>query len=185
MVIIETELAGVLIVEPRRYTDTRGYFCELFRADQYREALNSCEFVQDNMSRSQRSVVRGLHLQFPNPQGKLVFATAGWIRDVAVDVRCGSPTFGKHVVVELSENNGRQLWIPRGFAHGFSVLSDVADVVYKCDGYYNPVSEQGINWSDPALGIDWGVDPAELSPRDASAPYLADVSRLPNWERIL
>ena len=163
MNVIETALPGKrLILEPRRFADTRGFFVELFRADRYREVVNAAEFVQDNLSRSRRSVVRGLHLQNPNAQGKLVATLTGRIRDVAVDVRRGSPTFGRHVAVDLSEDSGRQLWIPRGFAHGFSVLSERADVVYKCDAYYDSAAELTINWSDPAIGIDWGVEGAEL-----------------------
>jgi dTDP-4-dehydrorhamnose 3,5-epimerase len=184
MKIIETALPGVLVLEPRRFSDQRGFFSELFRADRCRSVLNSQEFVQDNLSCSRRNVVRGLHLQNPEAQGKLVTAITGRIRDVAVDVRQGSPTFGVHVAVEISEDNGRQLWIPRGFAHGFSVLSDFAHVFYKCDAYYDPAAELTINWSDPEIGIDWGVEQPELSARDAAAPRLSETKRLPHYKAV-
>jgi dTDP-4-dehydrorhamnose 3,5-epimerase len=127
-------------------------------------------------------VVRGLHLQNPNSQGKLVTAIHGRILDVAVDVRVGSPFFGKSASVELSDENGRELWIPRGFAHGFSVLSDQADVFYKCDAYYDPQAEITINYADPALGIDWRVDNPVVSPKDSTARLLADIAGLPVYE---
>lgn len=182
MNVTQTNLVGVLLLKPRRYGDARGFFSEFFRADRYCVALNALGFVQDNLSRSRRDVVRGLHLQNPNPQGKLVSVLTGQIRDVAVDVRRGSPTFGRHVAVELSEDNGHQLWIPRGFAHGFSVLSDRADVLYKCDAYYDPAAELTINWNDPEIGINWGVQHPQLSDKDASAPYLLQMEKLPVYE---
>jgi dTDP-4-dehydrorhamnose 3,5-epimerase len=179
--ISETALAGVLIIGTQRMHDDRGYLFELFRAQTYEAELNARPFVQDNMLRSRQGVVRGLHLQHPNAQGKLVTAIRGCIVDVAVDVRRGSPTFAKSVAVELSDKNGRQLWIPRGFAHGFSVLSEDADVVYKSDDYYDARTQIAINCLDPALGIDWRVTKPIVSPRDAAAPRLADISDLPTY----
>jgi dTDP-4-dehydrorhamnose 3,5-epimerase len=128
--------------------------------------------------------LRGLHLQNPNTQGKLVSVMRGRVRDVAVDIRVGSPTFGRHVAVELSEDNRRQFWVPRGFAHGFVVLSDSADFFYKCDALYSPRDELVVRWNDPAIGIDWGLDNPKLSERDASAPLLSDVEGLPRYGEI-
>jgi dTDP-4-dehydrorhamnose 3,5-epimerase len=179
MRVIETSLPGVWILESQRFADDRGFFAELFRVDRYAAAKINGPFVQDNMSRSRRGVVRGLHLQNPNPQGKLVSALVGHVLDVAVDVRVGSPFFGHTVSVELSEDNGRQLWVPEGFAHGFSVLSERADVIYKCTAYYDPGSELTINWADPALNIDWKVETPVVSSKDATAPKLADIVGLP------
>jgi dTDP-4-dehydrorhamnose 3,5-epimerase len=140
--------------------------------------------VQDNLSRSARGVLRGLHLQNPGAQGKLVTVLKGRVRDVAVDVRRGSPTFGKHVSVELSEENRRQFWVPRGFAHGFVVLSDSADLFYKCDEFYSPSDEIVVRWNDPAIGIAWGVDSPSLSARDAVAPLLAEARMLPAYGKV-
>jgi dTDP-4-dehydrorhamnose 3,5-epimerase len=136
-------------------------------------------FVQDNLSRSARGVLRGLHLQNPKAQGKLVAVLRGAVRDVAVDVRVGSPTFGQHVAVELTEENRRQFWVPRGFAHGFVVLSETADFFYKCDELYSPADEIVVRWDDPELAIDWAVSSPTLSPRDAAAPSLAAANGLP------
>ena len=136
------------------------------------------------MSRSSYGVLRGLHLQNPSSQGKLVSVLRGMVLDVAVDVRVGSPYFGRHVAVELSEDNRRQLWVPRGFAHGFVVLSDTADFFYKCDDYYSPKDELVVRWNDPALGIEWGFPIPSLSSRDADAPFLADLSNLPRYGQI-
>ena len=141
-------------------------------------------FVQDNMSRSTYGVLRGLHLQNPSPQGKLVSVMRGSVLDVAVDVRVGSPNFGRHVAVELSEESRRQLWVPRGFAHGFVVLSETADCFYKCDDLYSPKDELVVRWDDAAIGIDWGLANPSLSPRDAAAPLLADVKNLPIYGQI-
>ena len=179
MQLIPTEIPEVLIIEPKRFGDSRGFFAETFRADRYAEAGLRHAFVQDNWSRSTRGVLRGLHLQNPNPQGKLVSVITGLVLDVAVDVRVGSPTFGRHVAVELSEDNGRQLFVPRGFAHGFIVLSDTVNFVYKCDNYYSPTDEIVVRWSDPALGIDWRLAEPTVSPRDAAAPLLGDIKNLP------
>ena len=181
MQVTETEIPGVLIITPRRFGDARGFFSETFRADAYAAAGMPHPFVQDNWSRSRRGVLRGLHLQNPKAQGKLVGVTKGHVLDVAVDVRVGSPTFGKHVAVELSEENGRQFFLPRGCAHGFAVLSEVADFLYKCDEYYSQPDEITVRWNDPAIGIDWRVANPTISERDAAAPLLADISRLPRF----
>jgi len=179
---IETALPGVLIFEPRRFGDARGFFMETFQVERYAAAGITRPFVQDNLSRSSRGVLRGLHLQHPNPQAKLVCALRGAVLDVAVDVRIGSPTFGKSVAVELSEENGRQLFVPRGFAHGFAVLSESADFFYKCDNLYSPKDEIVVRWSDPALGIDWRIDNPSVSVRDAAALPLAAIDSLPHYE---
>lgn len=182
MQVIQTKLPGVLIIEPKRFGDSRGFFLETFRADRYAELGFSHPFVQDNWSRSARGVLRGLHLQHPNPQSKLLTVVAGHILDVAVDVRVGSPTYGRHVAVELSEDNGRQFLVPRGFAHGFLVLSDRVDLLYKCDNYYSPPDEITIRWNDPAIGIPWPISEPTLSGRDGSAPLLADIKGLPQFD---
>jgi len=183
MNVIQTEIPGVLIIEPKVFGDQRGFFVECFRNDRYAEHGIPGPFVQDNLSRSSRGVVRGLHLQNPKMQGKLVSVVCGNVRDVAVDVRRGSPTFGRYVAVELSEENRRQLWVPRGFAHGFAVLSEMADVFYKCDEFYSPSDEIVLRWNDPAIGISWGISSPTLSARDAAAPLLADIELLPSYGR--
>ncbi|CAL80613.1 dTDP-4,deoxyrhamnose 3,5 epimerase [Bradyrhizobium sp. ORS 278] len=184
MNVIKTDLPEVIILEPKLFGDHRGFFLETFQAARYRELGINGPFVQDNMSRSSYGVLRGLHLQNPNTQGKLVSAMRGRVLDVAVDVRVGSPNFGKHVAVELSEENRRQLWVPRGFAHGFVVLSESADFFYKCDDYYSPKDEMSVRWNDPAIGIDWGVPEPKLSPKDAEAPLLAEARNLPVYGQI-
>jgi len=178
----KTEIPGVLIIEPKVFGDQRGFFLETFRTDRYAAHGIARGFVQDNLSRSNRGVLRGLHLQSPRSQGKLVSAFHGRVLDVAVDVRVGSPTFGRHVAVELG--NLRQLWVPRGFAHGFLVLSETADFFYRCDELYSPADELIIRWDDPAIGINWGIDVPTLSPRDANAPLLKDVERLPKYGEV-
>ena len=182
MQVIETTLPGVLIVEPKRFGDSRGFFVETFQLERYKSAGIGRPFVQDNLSRSTYGVLRGLHFQNPNAQSKLVCALRGRVLDVAVDVRVGSPTFGKHVAVELSEENGRQLFVPRGFAHGFAVLSETADFFYKCDNIYSPSDEMVLRWDDPELGIDWQLSAPKLSARDAAAPRLAALDQLPRYE---
>lgn len=177
----ETALPGVFVVEPRRFGDARGFFMETFQAERYAAAGITRPFVQDNLSRSSLGVLRGLHLQHPNPQAKLVSVLRGRVLDVAVDVRVGSPMFGKHVAVELSEENGRQLYVPRGFAHGFVVLSETADFFYKCDNVYSPPDEITVQWCDPALGIDWQTPDPKVSARDAAAPVLSNIDRLPRF----
>ena len=181
MQIVKTELAGVVVIEPKTFGDQRGFFLESYQLDRYVAAGISLPFVQDNLSRSSRGVVRGLHLQNPNAQGKLVTVIRGEVLDVAVDVRLGSPTFGRHVAVELSDQNHRQLWIPRGFAHGFAVLSETADFFYKCDAPYRPETEITIRWDDPQLAIDWRTKAPQLSARDQKAPPLAEVDGLPHF----
>ena len=181
MIVTQAEIPDLLIIEPKLSGDQRGFFLETFQTERYQSCGVRGPFIQDNLSRSGRGVLRGLHLQNPNTQGKLVSVMRGRIRDVAVDVRVGSPTFGRHFVVELSEDNRRQFWVPRGFAHGFAVLSESADFFYKCDAPYSPADELVIRWNDPAIAIDWGIDNPKLSERDASAPLLSQVERLPRF----
>jgi dTDP-4-dehydrorhamnose 3,5-epimerase len=169
-----TAIPGVLVIEPRSFEDARGAFVETWRLERYREAVTPLPFVQDNVSVSRRGVVRGLHFQHPHGQGKLVGVLAGAAWDVAVDVRCGSPTFGGWVAEELTEANRRQLWIPAGFAHGFQALSDGVVFHYKCTDTYHPECERTVLWSDPALAIPWPISAAVVAPKDAAAPSLAD-----------
>jgi dTDP-4-dehydrorhamnose 3,5-epimerase len=176
---IRTQIPEVFIFEPKVFGDSRGYFFESYQIDRYAAHGITGPFVQDNISRSARGVLRGLHLQNPRSQGKLVTALQGAILDVAVDVRLGSPTFGRHVAAELSEDNRSQLWIPRGFAHGYLVLSESADFFYKCDEFYSPADEITLRWDDPNFGIKWGIEYPTLSARDAAAPLLAEVKGLP------
>ncbi len=177
MKVIKTEIEGVVIIEPRIFEDERGYFFESFSQREFDEAVMPIRFVQDNESRSRYGVIRGLHFQRPPfSQSKLVRCVRGAVLDVAVDLRSGSPTYGKHVAVELSAENHRQLFIPRGFAHGYSVLSDEALFQYKCDNFYTASSEGGIQLHDKRLAIDWRI-PAEqaiLSAKDKGYPLLQD-----------
>jgi len=176
MKVIETDLSGVFIIEPRVFRDTRGFFVETWHEERYAEAgLESLRFVQDNHSRSQRGVLRGLHYQTRHAQGKLLRVARGEVFDVAVDVRAGSPTFGRWAGTILSDENHRQMYIPPGFAHGFCVLSDEADFCYKCTDYYYPQGEAGVLYSDPEIGIDWPIDTRVLSDKDRGLPRLADV----------
>jgi dTDP-4-dehydrorhamnose 3,5-epimerase len=185
MSIIETEIPGVLIIEPKIFGDNRGFFTEIYQARRYGESGIQARFVQDNLSRSARGVLRGLHIQNPNPQGKLVTVLRGAVLDVAVDVRVGSPTFGRHVKVELNENNRRQLWVPRGFAHGFVVLSESADFFYKCDDFYSPADELVLKWNDPALRIEWGQEAPQVSQRDQEGRALsALLGSLPRYGAV-
>ncbi len=181
MNVIETELPGVVIVEPRVFRDDRGYFLETWNGARYASAGLPDRFVQDNLSFSTRGVLRGLHYQHPHGQGKLVSVVRGEVFDVAVDVRLGSPSFGKWVGVTLSAETGRELYIPPGFAHGFVVRGDSALFSYKCTEYYQPESEASLAWDDPDLAIAWPEDAPRLSPKDAAAPRLRDVptDRLP------
>lgn len=177
MEVIRTEIEGVFIIEPRVFGDSRGYFYESYSARSLKEAGIDTVFVQDNQSKSGYGVIRGLHYQLPpHCQTKLVRAVEGVIYDVAVDVREGSPTFGKWIGVELSAENKRQLYIPHGFAHGFSVLSETAILNYKCDDYYHPETEGGIIYNDPMLNIDWGVPKGEeiISEKDTKLPEFSD-----------
>jgi len=183
MRVLETELPGVRVVEPKVFGDERGYFLETFQAARY-GAAGLLEVVsQDNLSSSQSGVLRGLHLQNPNGQAKLVSVLAGEVFDVAVDVRLGSPQFGRWVGFPLSAENKRQVFIPEGFAHGFCVLSETALFAYKCSTPYDPDSEITLRWSDPAIGIVWPVAAPLLSPRDAAAPLLTEIpaERLPRY----
>lgn len=179
MEVIQTAIPGVVILQPRVFTDQRGYFFESFSQREFDEKVRPVRFVQDNESMSSYGVMRGLHYQkMPYTQSKLVRVVRGRVLDVAVDIRKGSPTFGQHVAVELSEENHLQFFIPRGFAHGFAVLSDVAVFQYKCDAFYAPQSEGGIQLRDPALGIDWRipVEHAVLSEKDLVHACLADAT---------
>lgn len=169
----KTSLPGVLVLEPQVFRDERGFLLETFSTKKLSGSGIPEHFVQDNHSRSTRGVVRGLHYQLENPQGKLVHAARGRIFDVAVDIRRGSPTFAKWFGIELTDENLLSLWLPGGFAHGFCVLSDVADVIYKCTAPYEQADDRGIAWDDPLIGIDWPVDNAVLSSRDASFPGLS------------
>jgi dTDP-4-dehydrorhamnose 3,5-epimerase len=169
------ELPDVVLIKPRIFHDDRGRFVEAWRDSTYRE-LGIGPFVQDNVSVSRRNVLRGLHFQHPHGQGKLVSALRGRIVDVAVDVRTGSPTFGRWVGRELSDENGWQLYVPPGFAHGFMALSDEVVFSYKCTDYYTPASERTIRWNDPDIGIDWPVANPLVAPKDADAPTLAELA---------
>lgn len=175
MKVIETQLAGVLIVEPKVFGDHRGFFLETFQVERYRDAGIGLPFVQDNHSRSQRGVLRGLHFQRTRPQGKLVSVSRGAVYDVAVDINPDSPTCGQYVGVELNDENHRQLWVPPGYAHGFCVLSEVADFQYKCTDYYQPEDEGGLLWNDPDVGIPWPVAEPQLSAKDQLNPRLRDL----------
>ena len=174
------QIEGVVLVEPDIYRDPRGFFMETYHARKYAEGGIPAEFVQDNQSLSQQGTLRGLHAQLRHRQGKLVRAVEGVIFDVAVDVRRGSPTFGRWVGYELSSENRRQLYTPPGFVHGFCVLSAQAQVEYKCTDFYHPDDELGIIWNDPELAIDWPIDHPVLSEKDAALPRLSEVvDRLP------
>ncbi|MBL8443853.1 MAG: dTDP-4-dehydrorhamnose 3,5-epimerase [Zoogloeaceae bacterium] len=184
MQIIPSRLAGALIIEPRVFGDARGFFMETWNAARYAEAGITAEFVQDNLSFSRRGVLRGLHFQKPNPQGKLVYVLAGEVFDVAVDIRVGSPTFGQWESVVLSSENRRQFYVPPGFAHGFCVTSETALFAYKCTDLYNPAAEGSVLWNDPDLAIPWPVSAPELSAKDKVGVRLKDFSRdrLPLFE---
>ena len=178
MNVIKTKLDGCLIIEPKVFGDERGFFLETFQAERYTsEAGITLPFVQDNHSRSSKSVLRGLHFQKTKPQGKLVRVVRGQVYDVAVDIRKGSPTYGQWEGLILSEENKTQLWVPPGFAHGFVVLSDTADFEYKCTDYYDPSDEGSILWNDSDLDIPWPIDNPILSNKDSSADRLADLKR--------
>lgn len=182
MRIVETTLKEVLLIEPDVFGDDRGFFQEIWRDENYVEAGISGPFVQDNLSRSGKGVLRGLHFQEPDAQGKLVQVIAGAVFDVAVDIRRGSSTFGNWAGEILSSENHRQLWVPPGFAHGFCVVSDSADFIYKCTAPYRPKAEHTIRFDDPDIGIDWPVRSPLLSERDQSAPRLKDAPLLPSFE---
>jgi dTDP-4-dehydrorhamnose 3,5-epimerase len=181
MNVTETSIPGVLLIEPRRFGDSRGFFSELFQEERYAAAGVTGRFVQDNLSRSKKGTLRGLHFQEPRPQGKLVQVLRGAVYDVVVDIRRGSPTFGRWFGAELSDENFRQLWVPPGFAHGFCVLSDTADFYYKCTDLYIPEHDRGILWNDPAIGIEWPIREPLLSAKDKIAPPLSNAPVLPVW----
>ena len=174
----ETEIKGVYVIEPRVFSDARGYFMEAWKQEEFNEHVGRVDFVQDNESKSSYGVLRGLHYQKGDAaQAKLVRVIKGKVVDVAVDIRRNSPTFGKHVMVELSEDNKRQFFIPRGFAHGFLVLSDEAIFTYKVDNPYAPQADAGVRWNDPELGIEWPIDPKDVitSEKDLKQPLLKDA----------
>lgn len=172
MKVINTDIEGVVIIEPEVFGDSRGYFMESFSEREFQRHVASVKFVQDNESRSRYGVVRGLHYQRePYAQSKLVRCVVGRVLDVAVDIREGSPTYGKHVAVELSAENHRQLFIPKGFAHGFAVLSQEAIFAYKCDEFYHPEAECGIAWNDPKIGIDWRLPEGDIILSDKDRGY--------------
>ena len=175
---IKTDIEGVYVIEPKVFNDARGYFMEAWKQAEFNEHIGKVDFIQDNESKSSYGVLRGLHFQKGDAsQAKLVRVIKGKVLDVAVDIRKSSPTFGKHVMVELSEENKRQFFIPRGFAHGFLVLSEEAIFTYKVDNPYAPQEESGIRWNDPDLGIEWPIDPAQVqtSEKDLKQPLLKDA----------
>ncbi|MEI6050758.1 MAG: dTDP-4-dehydrorhamnose 3,5-epimerase [Bacteroidota bacterium] len=179
MKVIATQIPEVLIFEPEVFGDHRGYFFESFRQDVFEKYVGKIQFVQDNQSKSGFGVLRGLHFQRPPfTQAKLVQCLQGEVLDIAVDIRIGSPTYGKHVPVQLSETNHRQLFIPRGFAHGFAVLSETAVFSYKCDNYYNSIAEGGLSWNDPQVNINWILESfnIKLSEKDKSQPSLMKIT---------
>lgn len=179
MKVTETRLPGVLVIEPRVHRDTRGFFLETFQVDRYRhEAGITLPFVQDNHSRSTRGVLRGLHAQGRRPQGKLIRVARGEVFDVAVDFNPESQTYGQWVGVQLSDRNCLQFWVPPGYAHGFVVLSEVADFEYKCTEYYDPGDEIGLIWNDPIVAIDWPIGQPLLSAKDQMLPTLAELRGL-------
>lgn len=188
MNVIETAIPGVLILEPQVFGDERGFFMETYRTNRYAELGIPVPFVQDNLSYSRRGVLRGLHVQHPHAQGKLVQVMSGEVFDVAVDIRRGSPTFGRWVGATLSGENRRQFWIPPGFAHGFLVTGDSALFIYKNTDYYSPETELGLRWDDPEIGIDWPLEGTpELSAKDSAAACLSEIpsERLPDYEASL
>lgn len=171
-----TQLDGIVVVEPKVFADARGFFFETYHVNRYQEHGITCRFVQDNFSYSVKNTLRGLHYQYPHGQAKLVSVLKGEVFDVAVDIRRGSPNFGRWVGVTLSAENHRQLFIPEGFAHGFSVLSDDAIFCYKCSEFYSPQSEHGILWNDADIGIEWPVVSPLLSRKDGQYPKLCDIA---------
>lgn len=180
MEISKTEIDGLLVIVPKAFSDDRGFFMETYNRDRYEQAGISESFVQDNVSVSKKGTLRGLHYQAPPfAQGKLVQVLHGTALDIAVDIRSGSPTFGKHVAIELSAENKKQFWIPAGFAHGFVALEDDTIFSYKCTNVYSPEHDRGILWSDPQIGIEWPFAESELliSDKDKKHPLLADISR--------
>jgi len=191
MNIITTNLPGVIVIEPKVYVDKRGFFLETFREDVLLQAGINAHFVQDNHTRSSQGVLRGLHYQMTQTQGKLVRVAAGSVFDVVVDVRSGSPTFGQWYGTEINEDNIKMIYVPPGFAHGFVVLSETADFIYKCTDYYHPESEQGIAWDDPDLNIDWSIaeiaEKISLSDKDKQNVKLKDqpAEKLPAYKDFM
>lgn len=177
MKIVTTSLEGVVVVEPVVHSDERGFFFESFHTTRYADAGIDSPLVQTNVSRSARGVLRGLHYQWPNPQGKLVTVLEGDVYDVAVDIRPSSKTFGRWTAVMLTAANKRQLWIPGGFAHGFCVVSETATFMYQCTSLYDPTADAAIAWNDPDIAIDWPVNEPQLSTKDAAAKRLRDIER--------
>lgn len=175
MEILKVGIPGVLIIKPQVFSDKRGFFKESFQLDRYRALGIELEFVQDNFSRSDKNTLRGLHFQKKRPQGKLVSCVRGSIYDVVVDVSPSSSTFGQYFGLELSSSNHTQLWIPPGYAHGFIVLSDIADVHYKCTEFYNSADEGGLIWNDSTVGINWPIDQPKLSEKDMRLPNLTEI----------
>jgi dTDP-4-dehydrorhamnose 3,5-epimerase len=182
---IEIELPGICIIEPEVFEDSRGYFFESYHREKFSALGIKTVFVQENQSLTGKGILRGLHYQLEHPQSKLCRVISGEVFDVAVDIRVGSPTFGRWVGAVLSATNKRQIFIPRGFAHGFIVRSEVAEFIYKCDDFYDPEDEHGVLWSDPRLAITWGSANPPVAPRDAAYPLLSQISpdRLPCFER--
>ena len=186
MNVIEAGLGKVLIIEPRVFEDARGFFLETWNEARYTQAGLPSQFVQDNLSYSTKGTLRGLHYQSPCPQGKLVYVLEGEVFDVAVDIRCGSPTYGKWVGITLTAKNRRQCYVPPGFAHGFCVMSDVALFAYKCTAFYDPNSDHGVAWDDLDIGIDWPVSAPMLSDKDRMLPALKDIpaDTLPSFQKM-
>jgi dTDP-4-dehydrorhamnose 3,5-epimerase len=182
--VIETELPGVRIIEPQVFEDVRGFFFETYRQDKFAELAIVATIVQENHSLSRKGVLRGLHYQLAHPQAKLCRVVRGEVFDVVVDIRVGSPTFRRWTGVVLSASNRREIFIPRGFAHGFVVLSEEAEFIYKCDDFYHPEDECGVLWNDPELAIEWNIDRPELAPRDARYLPLSRIAgdRLPRFQ---
>ncbi len=186
MKVSETDLPGVTLIEPQRFGDARGFFQEIWQERRYAEVGIPGRFVQDNISLSRRGVLRGVHLQHPRSQGKLVYALQGEVFDVAVDLRVGSPHFGRWTGAVLSADTGRQLWIPEGFGHGFCVLSETALFAYKCTEFYEPAAELAVLWNDPGIGIEWPIKDPSVSTKDAAGLMLSaiDAGRLPTYEGL-
>lgn len=184
MKVIETGIPDVLLIEPKVFGDQRGFFLETWNRERYLSAgFPDIAFVQDNHSRSRQGVLRGLHFQLQHPQGKLVQVVTGAVFDVAVDIRVGSPTFGAWAGYELTEDNHRQLWVPPGLAHGFCVLSETVDFIYKCTDVYHPEDEGGVLWCDPEIGIEWPIEHPLLSDKDKAFSHLSAIpeERLPSY----
>jgi dTDP-4-dehydrorhamnose 3,5-epimerase len=185
MKVTPTAIPQVQLIEPRVFSDDRGFFMETFQAERYSDVGITGSFVQDNLSRSVQGVLRGLHFQYPYEQGKLVYVLEGEVFDVAVDIRRGSPTFGRWFGAYLSSKNMNQLWVPPGFAHGFCVTSPTVLLAYKCTALYNPETEHSLRWDDPAIGIDWPLRQVNVSQKDLSGSYLKDLDQahdLPNYQ---